>query len=319
MSKKFRLNSSQLFLTYPQCSLSRENILEFMKSKFQNNLKDYLICQEVHKDGGLHIHCYISLFDRINYIDPHCLDIIDYHGRYEPMKHKEKTIEYLLKEDKNTLSSIDWRQWLMQSKTHQKRQNNLDKFNYVIENGLTTAVQTGNIALVQLPQYQKALDIYNTLNEKDDRLDLPERLETPWNFNLNINLVSKKCHYWIYSTKSNYGKTTFAQELMKKYKAELWNSEEKYQPQIKRKTQMIVLDEFSQRNCLTISILNMMMDGTIYLTAKGINAWKLDQKPLVIILSNFSPLDIYTKTPNLPNLLSRIEIINLEDNHKGFN
>lgn len=319
MSKKFRLNSSNLFLTYPKCNLSRENVLMFMQDKFKDNLKEYLIVQEVHKDGELHIHCYIQLNKKIDYNNPNCLDIIDFHGSYESMKNKQKTIEYLLKEDTKPLGSCNWSEWLMLSKTHQKRQNNLDKFNYVMENGLAKAVETGNIALVQLPQYQKAVDIYKILNDKDDRMELPQKLETPWNLPLNINLDLKKCHYWIYSTKSNYGKTTYAQELIKNYKAQTWNSEEKYQPHIVRTTEMIIMDEFSQRNCLTISVLNMLMDGTIYITAKGVNAWKLDQKPLVIIFSNFSPIEIYSKTPNLPNLLARITIINLEDNHSGFN
>ncbi|AUM61648.1 Rep [uncultured virus] len=316
--KNFRLNSKNLFLTYPRCNIARETILVHLQDKFKENLEEYLIVQEMHKDGEIHIHAYLGLKQKINYKDPKCLDILDHHGEYESMKNKEKTIEYLLKEDKQPLQSQDWQQWLMQSKSHQKRQNNMDKLNYILDNGLQKAVLTGNIPLVQLPTYQKALDIYKTLDEKDDREDIPEMLDTPWNFKLKYDIGIKKCHYWIYSTKSNYGKTTFAQQLIKKYKSETWNSEEKYQPHIKRSTQMIIIDEFSQRNCLTISVLNMLMDGTIYLTAKGINAWKLNQKPIVIILSNFSPLDIYTKTPNLPNLLSRIEIINLEDNHKGF-
>lgn len=316
--KKFRLHASKLFLTYPQCSLERVEVHKHLEQIFKDNMKEYMIVQESHKDGEKHIHCYIELNKRIDLNSDKCLDILEYHGNYQSCKSKEKTIEYLIKEDLTPLQSIDWKVWLMNSKTHQKRQNNIDKLTYILDNGLAKSIETGHIALVQLPQYEKAINIYKTLTDKDDREDLPTRLDTPWNFSLKFDLDLKKCHFWIYSKKSNYGKTTFAQEICKMYRAQTWNPEEKYQPQIVRSTEIIVFDEYSPRTCLTISLLNQIMDGTVFITAKGVNAWKLDQKPLVMILANFSPLEVYSKSPNLPNLLSRIEIINLEDNHPGF-
>jgi len=316
--KKFRLHASKLFLTYPQCSLERVEVHKHLEQKFKDNMKEYMIVQESHKDGEKHIHCYIELNKRVDLNSDKCLDILEYHGNYQSCKSKEKTIEYLIKEDKEPLQSMDFKHWLSQSRNHKKIENNLEKLKMVEELGLAQCVRTGQIALTNLPLYEKAVNILKNLEMKDEREELPTRLETPWNFSLKFDLDLKKCHYWIYSKKSNYGKTTFAQQLCKQYRTQVWNTEEKYQPHITATTEMIIFDEYSQRTCLTISLLNMIMDGTVFITAKGVNAWQLQNKPLVIVLANFSPLEIYSKSPNLPNLLSRIEIINLEDNHPGF-
>lgn len=315
---KFRLNAAKLSLTYPQCSMTKDSMLESLKDKFKDNLKEYLIVQELHEDGNLHLHCYVELKKKIDYGSPLCLDFKGFHGNYQSCKSKENWIQYLLKADKEYLGSQDWKIWLSNSKSHLQRQKNIDQLELIEKKGLAKCVRDGDINIARLPIFEKALNIMKTLELKDDRLELEDRLETPWNFNLNFDLDLKKCHFWIYSKKSNYGKTTFATQLITKYLGQTWNMEEKYQPQITQNTQLIIMDEYSKKNCLTIGLLNQIMDGTVYITGKGLNAWKLNQKPLVIIFSNFGPMEIYTNTPNLPNLMSRITVINLEDNHNGF-
>ena len=316
---KFRLNCTRLFLTYPKCLLERSEVHKYLEQKLKDNIKEYLIVQEQHKDGDKHIHVYLELNKRINYKDCHCLDLNGYVGHYECCKNKMKAIEYLLKEDKTPLQSLDWKQYLLDSNYHKRTQANLDKLNLIETKGLAQCVRTGEISLLVLPIYNKALTLLNGMEIKDDREDLPTSLETPWNFKLIFDLDNKQCHYWIYSKKSNFGKTTYAQELCKNYKTQIWNTEEKYQPHITRETEIIVFDEYSHRTCIFISLLNMLMDGSAYITGKGLNAWQLNNKPLVIIFSNFTPLEIYTKSPNLANLMSRIKVINLEDYHSGFN
>jgi len=317
-TKRFRLNCSRLFLTYPKCSLERIDVHKYLEQKLQDNIKEYLIVQEKHKDGEKHIHVYLELNKRINYTSPNCLDINGFVGHYECCKNKIKAIEYLLKEDKDPLQSIDWKEFLRNSVAHKRINLNIEKLNLIESKGLSECVRSGEISLCILPLYNKAITLLNSMETKDDRQDLPTSLDTPWNFKLKFDLEEKQCHFWIYSKKSNFGKTTYAQELCKNYKTQIWNTEEKYQQHITKDTEIVVFDEYSHRTCIFISLLNMLMDGSIYITAKGLNAWQLNNKPLVIIFSNFTPLEIYTKSPNLPNLLSRIKVINLEDYHSGF-
>jgi hypothetical protein len=293
---------------------------KFLVSKLENQkIIEYLIVQEVHEDGNFHLHCYIELEKRCNFHTANCLDILEYHGNYQTTKKKESWIEYLLKADKEPLCSRDWKIWLTQSKTHQKRTNNIEKLELVESKGLARCVREGDISLVQLPQYEKAYNLLKTLEAKDDREEIGTRLENPWDVPLPFDLDLKQCHYWIYSRKSNYGKTTWVQSILKQFRAQLWNTEEKFQAHIVASTQIIIFDEYTKKTCLMIGTLNTIMDGTVSIQAKGMNSWKLNEKPLVLIVSNFSPIDIYCNTPNLPNLMSRITVINLEDNHPGFN
>jgi hypothetical protein len=316
---KFRLNSKNLSLTYPQCSISKTEALKFLSAKLGDNLKEYLIVQEVHEDGNLHLHCYLELNKRVDYNSATCLDMLDCHGNYQSTKKKESWIEYLLKSDKEPLQSMDFKEYLSNAKNHKKTQQNIDFLNSCLTLGPQKMVQEGMISVNNYQKVKSNLEAYLKDTIEDQRLEVDSLIETPWNINLRYEPDNKQSHYWIYSKKSNYGKTTFALELMKKYLAELWNSEEKYQPQIKKETQMIIFDEYSKKTCLTIGQMNQIMDGTVYITGKGMNAWKLNGKPIVLIFSNFPPSEVYSMTPNLPNLMARINVINLEDHHTGFN
>lgn len=48
MNAKFRLNTRNLFLTYPKCSSSLEEFTDFLKDKLRDNLKGYACCIENH-------------------------------------------------------------------------------------------------------------------------------------------------------------------------------------------------------------------------------------------------------------------------------
>jgi hypothetical protein len=57
----FRIESKQLFLTYPQCILEPAYVAQYFKDQFRLNiLKEYLIVREFHRDGRPHIHAYLS-------------------------------------------------------------------------------------------------------------------------------------------------------------------------------------------------------------------------------------------------------------------
>ncbi len=62
-TKRFRIRTKKLFLTYPQVP-SVENIEEqfvkVLKNKFKNNSMKYFVCKEEHKDGNPHIHAYLE-------------------------------------------------------------------------------------------------------------------------------------------------------------------------------------------------------------------------------------------------------------------
>jgi len=329
MSKKFRLNAKSIFITLPRCSASKEECLKIWTTKLQTQeIEDYLIVQEHHKEGGelegvegdLHIHAALFLKKKCDFTTPSCLDILDYHGKYEGIKNKEKTIEYLLKEDKNPLQSRNWAEWLRASKKHQTREKNLDFLTQVIEKGPIKMVQEGELSLMNLQKTLVNLKAYNTLIEESKREeeieDIPATLENPWGINIKVDTDLKCCHYWLYSRQPNLGKTTWGTELCTKYRAAFYNYSEIYQPQIGPSTEVIILDEY--RAQLKVTQLNQMCDGSLYFTGKNMTSWKLKTKPVVIILANRSPSEAYKKqedethTDNIALIEARFNVICLD-------
>lgn len=75
---KFRLNAKQIFLTYSQCDLEKEDLLEFLKTKL--HLERYIIARERHEDGNFHLHAYCKLSKRCDIKNPRHLDCLVLQG-----------------------------------------------------------------------------------------------------------------------------------------------------------------------------------------------------------------------------------------------
>ncbi len=54
------------FLTYPQCPLPPQDAYEQLYESL-GTVKEYIVAQENHKDGGLHLHAYIALTKQRNF------------------------------------------------------------------------------------------------------------------------------------------------------------------------------------------------------------------------------------------------------------
>lgn len=62
------MNAKSFFLTFPQCPATKEFFLQFIKERSNerspgSRLIEYVIGQEFHQDGNLHLHAYFK-FDR---------------------------------------------------------------------------------------------------------------------------------------------------------------------------------------------------------------------------------------------------------------
>ena len=111
--KQFRLRGKKLFLTYPQLDKNiefiKKEVLIQLKLKLKH-IENYLIGEEKHEDGGIHIHCFFELktsFDttNVNYLDLELENQI-YHGNYQIGKKKNLLIEYIIK-DGNFITNMN--------------------------------------------------------------------------------------------------------------------------------------------------------------------------------------------------------------------
>ncbi len=99
----FRISSKKLFLTYPQCSIPLNDVLNQLKIIFDSYIiESYVISQEQHIDGNPHLHCFIKTFKKNCTRNCRKFDLVyngtTFHGKYESVKHENNTIEYILKD-----------------------------------------------------------------------------------------------------------------------------------------------------------------------------------------------------------------------------
>lgn len=95
ISKKYRLNTKSFFLTYPRCTLTKEQALTLLQDKL--DIQTYYISREDHKDGTPHIHAFIKTHTKHNFLNPNCLDLNEFHGNYQSAREKQKVIGYVCK------------------------------------------------------------------------------------------------------------------------------------------------------------------------------------------------------------------------------
>lgn len=106
--KVFRIANKKIFLTYPQCDISLDQVEIQLKNKLEKYLiKDYLIVNEDHQDQsvniGKHIHVFFKFKKRIDIKNANYFDLIDsngklFHGNYQGCKNEFSTLQYLLKD-----------------------------------------------------------------------------------------------------------------------------------------------------------------------------------------------------------------------------
>jgi len=100
----YRLNTTSLYLTYPQCSLPSEEVLAQL-TDLCPEISEYMVAEEQHQDGNSHIHAYLLLKRKVNFKNPNCLDLTGpmeekYHGNYQSGKSRLRLLRYIMKEGK---------------------------------------------------------------------------------------------------------------------------------------------------------------------------------------------------------------------------
>ncbi len=125
-----------------------------------------------------------------------------------------------------------------------------------------------------------------------------------------VKKTEKKRHFWISSEDCNVGKSMFGRMLCDVYRAVKWNYTEKYQPAISESTEIVIFDAF--RGQEEISILENLSDGDYHVASKMSDGFVL-KNPIVFILANGVPREIYSKVDNqrLKPLYVRFEVVAL--------
>jgi len=107
---RFRFSAKNFFLTYPQCPLQKDYCLAQLQLLFQNAFTHYMIAQEKHSDGSLHLHVFLKFLTRKNITRQDAFnlsqDATTYHPNVQPCRDVVATLRYLQKEDTSPLTNI---------------------------------------------------------------------------------------------------------------------------------------------------------------------------------------------------------------------
>lgn len=112
-ANNFRLSAKSLFLTYPQCPLEPQVVLDELKQiLIFHDIIRWTVARENHSDGQPHIHCAIRLRHKFDSRTPNCLDVQGYHGNYQGSRNFSLVWNYCRKHqnyissDKSLLQSV---------------------------------------------------------------------------------------------------------------------------------------------------------------------------------------------------------------------
>jgi len=99
--KKFRLQAKHIGLTYSQCDIPKREMFDWLMTTF----KPAALCvsEEHHKDGGLHLHCYLRFIVAINTRNENYFDWRGFHASIEAIRHLKSWLIYIKKEDKEPI------------------------------------------------------------------------------------------------------------------------------------------------------------------------------------------------------------------------
>lgn len=303
MQNSFQLNSKQLFLTYPQCTLSKDEAHMLLRLKLEEYmLEKYVIAHELHANGDHHLHAYIKLSMPYRTRDSRSLDIGGFHGNYQGCRSAKNVVKYCTKEE-DYISNMD-----IGDLVNGESKTKLAMSRVLAGEPLTTIVEEYPMLLKGYRNLKLDIDAYRE-DLVPSKPDLPEYLPNPWSLLLCSFKTIKRRHFWLWSSAPNLGKTTkFAKPLSDKYRGEIHTGDFRYW-NVSRHDQFLILDDYNTAK-LKWDALNQLCDNTYQFSKIYIGNVKITHPYLVIILSNSS---IDTLYPHMNQFLyERFEEIKLD-------
>lgn len=304
---RFQLRGKNLFLTYPQCPLPKENAVIALKARFPTELDWYIIASENHKDGTPHLHCLLGFKEAFVSRKVDAFDFIaDKHGNYQVARNVRNSVKYVTKDNNYLCEGIDVKKII--NKEEGKKWEGIAK---LCQEGKTLS-EINDLDPGFVLQNKRKLEEYLTwTNKRKDKLSLlewvpisggdiqdmdtdAERQIAIWlNENIRQQRIFKQKQLYIWGP-PNMGKSTLIKYLSKYLNIyHIPRDEDFYDDYEDQVYDLAVLDEFTHTK--TMQWLNQFLDGqSFYLRKKGGQVLKKENLP-VIILSNFELSSNYRK------------------------
>lgn len=299
----FRLAAKNLYLTFPQCTRTKEYLINSIKTFFNDNLVYAVVAHELHKDGTDHLHALVSLKERYESRNPNCLDILaNKHGNYQTARSTIKVMEYITKDGDYVSEGVDPEEFLELARNKKSTKSAIIARKIIDGDEVKDIIEEyPGYAMINLAKMIKFKQFVSTMSKKPeeewggvDEMDYwPAEAQTivRW-LNKNIMKPRKFKQKQLYvQGPTGVGKTTMINNLEKYCRVYYLPYEEFYDYYMDGEYDLIVIDEFKGQKKVTF--LNKLLEGSnMPMPQKGQQTMKTDNLP-VIILSNYHPDNAY--------------------------
>lgn len=261
-----RFQSKKYLLTYPQCTLTKEEVSKVLHDQFE--VEAFTIARELHQDGTPHIHAVIVLSSSPNTTNCRLFDINGFHPNIKTLKTKsdvDRASKYCQK-DGDFITNFE---------KHLSQRAQLFKALQENPGGLTTEFvkEHPEIMALNFDSISKWMAF------------LRPGIQIP-----KIQLLPKRRHIWFHGP-SNTGKSTWLNAYLELHYSPHEIPRNNDFHGITQAADVLFSDEY--RGHLSVQDLNRLCDGRCRLNTKGGSTYI--GYPVVVIVSNFSINDIYCK------------------------
>lgn len=329
----FRLQAKNLFLTYPQCPITKQQALAQLLAKVQQwQPSVILVACELHSDGHQHLHAAIQLTLKCRIRAVNRLDLVsengtNYHGNYQAARNWKNTLLYVTKEDSEpaTHGIPDLVVFLAELR---KKKNS--KLALVAKRFLDDPDTDIHSLCVEMPEMlwrvNQMKDMQAFCRAKKRTSHMMEwnpisidglnpssmRVATWLNLNLFQERAFKQPQMWIHGP-PNHGKTSLIAALQKYCRVYVVPLTENWDDNFDdNDIDLVVFDEFKAQRQITW--MNGFTDGSTFPVSRRGCAPFLKTKNLpCLVLSNYDISGAYNNRPQdrLAPLLARFEIVDL--------
>lgn len=105
-NNEFRVNAKNYFLTYAQCTIPKERMVELLVELEGDRIEWMVVAHELHEDGGSHLHVAIEYEKRRNIRDQDHFDFEEFHPNISGTRNLKKVGEYCTKDGDYVLHGI---------------------------------------------------------------------------------------------------------------------------------------------------------------------------------------------------------------------
>lgn len=315
------------FLTYPQCPLRKEDLLEQLLDKLSGGLRPVycVVAQEKHDDGSPHIHALVVYPSVRRIRSCRAFDWDGYHANIQPARSIADVDGYVRKGG----DFCDYGTRPPPDSQPNRRSGRAEVLSTAIRGGasIQTLLQDHSGFLLLNLQKVRTFKSYVDAQPKDKE-PWPELVDdityvVPSNdnnrfvklwlwSNIRKPRAFKQRQLWLHGG-PDLGKTSLVNYLERFLRIYYFPLEETFHDLYDDDYDLIVLDEFNAQ--VTIAQLNKWLDGQRFnIRIKGGQMMKTKNIP-VLILSNHSPAECYRNSNArvvFDALLTRISVIELD-------